>query len=191
MRRTDLDRPAGTEDHVTWQERLTEFVGDRGPALVGYARLLTGDQDDAQDLVQDALVKAWSRRGAGSEITSIEGYVRRTVLTLYLDRYRRRRRWQERVHLLVTPEEVPAPDTGSARSLDVAAALATLAPRERACVVLRFYDDLTVAEIGTRLGVSDGAVKRYLSDGTRRLGPLLGSSPSHETLDVHVQEDRR
>jgi RNA polymerase sigma-70 factor (ECF subfamily) len=58
-------------------------------------------------------------------------------------------------------------------------------------VVLRFYDDLTVAEIAARLGLSEGSVKRYLSDGTHRLGPLLAPSPTHETVDVHVQEDRR
>jgi RNA polymerase sigma-70 factor (ECF subfamily) len=176
---------------VTWQERLTEFVSDRGPALVGYARLLTGDHDQAQDLVQEALVKVWSRRRAGTDITSIEGYVRRAVLTTYLDQYRRRRLWDRSAHLLATPEEVRAADTGSVCAVDVAAALTTLPPRERACVVLRFYDDLTVAEIAARLGLSEGAVKRYLSDGTRRLGPLLAPSPTHETVDVHVQEDRR
>jgi RNA polymerase sigma-70 factor (ECF subfamily) len=52
-------------------------------------------------------------------------------------------------------------------------------------VVLRFYDDLTVPEIARRLDLSDGAVKRYLSDALKRLGPLLGST-LHDTDDVAV-----
>jgi RNA polymerase sigma-70 factor (sigma-E family) len=175
---------------VTWQDDLTSFVGERGPDLVGYARLLTGDPDEAQDLVQEALVKAWSRHRAGSDITWLEAYVRRTVLTTYLDQYRRRRLWRDRVHLLATPETTPSVAAGTDAEVDLAAALSTLAPRERACVVLRYHDDLPVAEIAARLGLSPGAVKRYLSDGRRRLGPLL-ADPGTETVDVHVQEDRR
>lgn len=177
---------------MTWQDTLAQFVDERGPTLVGYARLLTGNGDDAQDLVQEALVKAWSRRRAGTDITSLEGYVRRTILTTYLDQYRRRRLWRGRVHLLATPDAVAPADTATDASLDVATALRGLSPRERGCVVLRFYDDLTVPEIAARLGLSEGAVKRYLSDGTRRLGALLGTEPAVERVDVHVaKEDRR
>ena len=58
--------------------------------------------------------------------------------------------------------------------MDVRAALDALSPRERACVVLRFYDDLTVARIADQLSLSEGAVKRYLSDGVHRMEGLLG-----------------
>ncbi len=178
-------------DHVAWQDQVTDFVAARGPALVGYARLLTGDHDSAQDLVQDALAKAWSRWRAGADIESLEAYVRRTVLTTYLDQYRRRRLWQGRRHLLVTPEHAPERTTDTETATDLASALAHLAPRERACVVLRFYEDLTVAGIAARLQVSEGAVKRYLSDGTKRLGALMGEvHPAAETVEVRT-EDRR
>lgn len=176
---------------MAWQDQVTEFVTTRGPALVGYARLLTGDHDSAQDLVQDALAKAWSRWRAGADIESLEAYVRRTVLTTYLDQYRRRRLWQSRRHLLATPDVAPeAPADGAA---DLEDALRALSPRERACVVLRFYEDLTVAGIAARLQLSEGAVKRYLSDGTRRLGALLGDvRPAAETIEVRrTTEDRR
>jgi RNA polymerase sigma-70 factor (ECF subfamily) len=176
---------------VGWQDQVTTFVTQRGPALVGYARLLTGDHDSAQDLVQDALAKAWSRWKAGADIESLEAYVRRAVLSTYLDQYRRRRLWQGRAHLFATPEAQSAGTTTTETATDLAAALTHLAPRERACVVLRFYDDLTVAGIAERLGVSEGAVKRYLSDGTKRLGALMGDvRPAGETVEVRT-EDRR
>lgn len=178
---------------MAWEDQVTEFVTARGPALVGYARLLTGDHDSAQDLVQDALAKAWSRRRAGTDIESLEGYVRSAVLTTYLDQYRRRRLWQGRAHLFVTPEAEPERSSSTDTATDLATALRHLPPRERACVVLRFYDDLTVAGIATRLGLSEGAVKRYLSDGTKRLGALMGEvHPAAETVEVRTAgRDRR
>ncbi|WP_309058317.1 sigma factor-like helix-turn-helix DNA-binding protein, partial [Streptomyces sp.] len=60
--------------------------------------------------------------------------------------------------------------------------------RERACVVLRYYDDLPLADIAEALGVSVGAVKRYLSTGTRRLESLLGPVREHATQDTHDTE---
>ena len=178
---------------MAWQEQVTEFVAARGPALVGYARLLTGDHDSAQDLVQDALAKAWSRWRAGADIESLEAYVRKAVLTTYLDQYRRRRLWQGRAHLLATPEAEATTAAATETATDLESALRHLGPRERACVVLRFYEDLTVAGIADRLGISDGAVKRYMSDGTRRLGALMGEvRPVGETVEVRTAtEDRR
>jgi RNA polymerase sigma factor (sigma-70 family) len=59
--------------------------------------------------------------------------------------------------------------------MDVRSALRELTPRERACIVLRFYDDLTVRQIADHLGLADGTVKRYLSDASARLATLLGA----------------
>ena len=65
-------------------------------------------------------------------------------------------------------------------------ALASLSPRERACVVLRFYDDLTVPALADRLGISGGAAKRYLSDALHRLAGLLGPIEEPEHLTVQL-----
>lgn len=70
---------------------------------------------------------------------------------------------------------------------DVVRALATLSPRERACVVLRQMEDLSVAETAAALGLSEGAVKRYTSDALKRLAAHLGAGPAtsdHETTTV-------
>jgi RNA polymerase sigma factor (sigma-70 family) len=170
-------------------EELGTLARERGPALVAYAYLLTGDLSAAQDLVQDALVKTFSRRRSGTEVEWLEAYVRRTILNVYLDGYRRSRRWAARMHLVVdqAPGYGPADDVAAARA-DVHAALGALSPRERACIVLRHYEDLTVPEIARRLGLQEGSVKRYLADARGRLGPLLapGGSTHDGDLDTHT-----
>ncbi|WP_199424291.1 sigma-70 family RNA polymerase sigma factor [Actinotalea solisilvae] len=163
---------------AAWEQALDELVRTRGSALVGYAYLLCGDRREAEDLVQDALVKTFSRGRGGLETRSLEGYVRSAVLTTYVDGFRRRRRWAAVRHLLVTDDVGPSPDAGVAARADVAAALAALSPRERACVVLRYFEDMTVPAIADALVVSEGAVKRYLSDAVRRMEGLLGPLPA-------------
>src|SRR5659263_378344 len=90
-----------------WQQRADDAMAtlarERGKALTGYAYLLTGDLRDAEDLVQDALVKTFVRRRSGLELGSAEGYLHRTILTTYIDGYRRRRRWEDLRHLLARP----------------------------------------------------------------------------------------
>ena len=175
---------------MAWGEELTAVARERGPALVGYAYLLTGDLDSARDLVQEALVRTYGRPRTASDLAWVEAYVRRVILNIYLDAYRRDRAWGRVRHLFVAPEAGPPDDadpaTRTADQVDVQAALQTLTARERACVVLRFYDDLTVPRVAERLGISEGAAKRYLSDGVRRLGDVLGPVPgiSDELEDV-------
>lgn len=177
---------------AAWEQSLDELVRTRGPALVGYAYLLCGDRREAEDLVQDALVKTFSRGRGGLEAHNVEGYVRRAVLTTYLDGFRRRRRWAAVRHLVADPDTASGHETAASDRVDVQAALRALSPRERACVVLRFYEDLTVPAISDQLAVSQGSVKRYLSDGVRRMESLLGPMPSAharaaEDAAEHVQ----
>lgn len=170
-----------------WEQSLDELVRRRGTALVGYAYLLCGDRREAEDLVQDALVRTYARARL-TEPAAVEGYVRRTILNTYLDGFRRRRRWAAVRHLVAEPETRPGPEGPSAARVDVQAALASLSPRERACVVLRFFEDMTVARIADALSLTEGSVKRYLHDGTRRmeavLGPVHGPGAGSTTEDV-------
>ena len=174
----------------TWTEVLEEVVRTRRGALVGYANLLVLDRAEAEDLVHEALVRTFARRRALPDARAAEAYVRSAIRTVFLDTARRRGRWGERVHLLVRDDPGRGPDDIAVAGLDVRAALRALPPRERACVVLRHLDDLTVADVAAELGLSQGAVKRYLSDGTRTLRRLLDASvdlPDHiETLTVVV-----
>ena len=89
------------------------------------------------------------------------------------------------------PDAVPSATAAAETGIDVRAALATLRPRPRACVVLRFYDDLTVPEIAERLGLAPGTVKRYLSDAAEALELLLGPLPDARTEISLVHEEER
>jgi RNA polymerase sigma factor (sigma-70 family) len=158
---------------AAWQGLLDELLRERRPALIGYAALLTGDRVTAEDLVHDAVVRSFGRPRAFPNVNAADAYVRRAIATIFIDRARSRRRWLAALPRLVAAATVPDEDV--AGRLDARAALRTLPQRQRACVVLRFYDDLTVAEIAAQLGLSEGAVKRYLSDGIHHLNVVLGT----------------
>ena len=156
-----------------WERVVTRLVTERGDALTAYAYLICGSRDDASDLVQDALVKTFGRLRNGFSIASAEAYVRRAILNTYLDTGRRRTRWRKIAHLELTPEVDEPRDAEVQARVDLQAELMKLRPRERACVVLRYYEDLKVDDIAEWLGISSGAVKRYLSDGLARLAVSL------------------
>lgn len=174
-----------------WAPVLDRLVRERRPALVRYAALLTGgDLRDADDLVQEALVRTFSRGRPLREVEAAEQYVRRAILRVFVDGYRRRQHWQRLRPLVAVPDVAPSRVATSDTGIDVRAALATLHPRPRACVVLRFYDDLTVPEIADRLGLAPGTVKRYLSDAATALEALLGPLPDARTEIELVEEER-
>ncbi|QEO10387.1 RNA polymerase sigma factor [Protaetiibacter larvae] len=156
-----------------WEHVVAELVAERGDALLRYARLLSGSPDDAADLVQDALVRTFGRLRNGFTVASAEAYVRRAILNAYLDGGRRVSRWRKVAPSQYRPEEVPSPDAETDTRLDLHGELSKLTPRERACLLLRYYDDLKVDDIATTLGISAGAVKRYLSDGLAKMAIAL------------------
>jgi RNA polymerase sigma factor (sigma-70 family) len=157
-----------------WGDQLDRLVRERGPALLRYAYLLTGDPSAAEEVVQDALVAVLARRNLLRDPGAVEGYVRRAILSRYLDGYRRGRRWSGVRHLLARPASTEGLSDAVDARTDVIAALAHLSPRVRGCIVLRFYEDLSVADTAERLGLSTGAVKRYTSDGVQALERVLG-----------------
>lgn len=158
--------------------REIELVArERGSALVGYAFLLTGDLASAQDLVQDAFVRTFARFGPWRDVGHIEAYVRRAILNGARDGYRRRQTLLGATPRLVAVADPPT-DGVAAEHVDLERALAALSPRQRACVVLRYYDDLSVRETAEALRLSEGAVKRYLAEARGRLGDALADEPA-------------
>jgi RNA polymerase sigma-70 factor (ECF subfamily) len=165
------------------------MVQERRSALVAYARLFTADRGEAEDLVHEAVVKVFSRPRRISDVHAAEGYVRQAIRTIFLDQTRTRRAWRTKEHLLRPAATVPSAEHAATAAVDVGQALAALPPRERACAVLRYIDDLPVAEIAASLGISDGSVKRYLSDATRTLRSTLrvtGPEDATTVETVHV-----
>jgi RNA polymerase sigma-70 factor (sigma-E family) len=154
-------------------EVFDTFVRARHAALLRYGMVLTGDPHSAADLVQDALERtglAWSRVQQQGDP---EGYVRRVMANRNISQWRRLRRERlvdvppERVH-----EDRPADDV-------MWGVLATLPRRQRTVLVLRYYEDLSEAEIARVLGCSPGTVKSQASRALRTLHALL--SPDLET----------
>ena len=178
---------------AAWQGLLDELLRERRPALIGYAALLTGDRREAEDLVHDAVVRTFGRPRSFPSLNAADAYVRRAIASAFIDRMRSRRSWFAAMPRLVAGAGAVEDDV--AARLDLRAALRTLPPRQRTCVVLRFYDDLLVADIAAALGLSDGAVKRYLSDGIRHLNAALGTAADDPVVDpptaeVHVTGGR-
>jgi len=159
-----------------WDDHLAALLDQRYPALVSYARMLTqGDLAAAEDLVHDALIKVFVRRSRFASPGHAEGYVRRAIVSVFIDGTRsstRRRRAYARTG---PPAAVSGPETIVGLATDVEKALADLPPRERACIVLRYFDDLTVPQVAAQLGIADGTAKRYLSDASARLAVRLGA----------------
>jgi RNA polymerase sigma-70 factor (ECF subfamily) len=167
-----------------WRGLADEVVDARYSSLVAYGVLLTASRADAEDLVQDALVKVFSRIRALPNAAAADQYVRRAMLTLYLDRTRRVTAWRRLRGTVATDDAVAGPEDAVAAGTDVRAALAALTPRERTCVVLRHFDDLSTRQVAEATGLAEGTVKRYLSDGLAKLGAEL--APHAETADVVV-----
>jgi RNA polymerase sigma-70 factor (sigma-E family) len=145
-----------------------EYVAARRGALLRTAYLLTGQHADAEDLVQVALVKAvprWARIADDPE-----PYVRRILVNENVSRWHGRR-WRE-VHTDRLPERA-APGAEADTSLVLRDALAQLAPRQRAVIVLRYFEDLTERETADVLGVRTGTVKSQARDALARLRVLV------------------
>jgi RNA polymerase sigma-70 factor (sigma-E family) len=154
-----------------WERAFRALLATRSGALRSYAYLLTGDPTTASDLVQEALTRVFGRRGIGEDIDQLEAYVRRAMLNQYVDSRRRLKRWNATRHLLI---DLPHHDDDRIVVADeVRRALATLSPKQRACVVLRYYEDLSVAEIADELGCAEGTVKRHLADARAKLAMQL------------------
>ena len=164
-----------------WERVVQTLVAERGDALTRYAYFVSGSVDDAPDLVQDALVGAFGRLRNGFTVASAEAYVRRAILNAFIDRGRRASRWRKIAHLEAAPVELDSPAEATDARLDLHGELQKLTPRERACLVLRYYDDLKVDDIAETLGLSSGAVKRYLSDGLARMAAALRPDDGSET----------
>jgi RNA polymerase sigma factor (sigma-70 family) len=158
-----------------WQSLYDELATQRYPRLLAYGTALTGSRTAAEDLLHDALVKTFGvpRRFASAE--HAERYVRRAMVTGAIDTRRRRGTFLDNAAKIAEPTATP--DLASAVDDADAASriLAGLAPRVRAVLVLRFYDDLTLAQIAEQLGLATGTVKRYLSDGLTALGERLAA----------------
>ncbi|GAA1611248.1 SigE family RNA polymerase sigma factor [Nonomuraea maheshkhaliensis] len=170
---TDVEQPGS----------MAEFVQIRGPALLRYGLVLTGNPHDAADLAQEALLKlsgSWSRVRKKQDP---EGFVRITMARLHISAWRRIKR--ERLVGRVPEEGIADADIARFDGEPGLWRLVTrLPPRQRAVVVLRYYCDLSDEEIADALGVSRGTVR---SQAARALDKLKAAWNREHAGDIDVR----
>jgi RNA polymerase sigma-70 factor (sigma-E family) len=170
-------------------DRLDRLLAERGDHLLHAAIALAGSRADGEDLLQAAVERLLRKR---RHVDDLEAYLRRILYNLAADGWHRRGAWH-RVRALLPSQ--PSGDTGPdpLTTVDLrdtlVRALRELPPRQRAVLVLRYWEQLTQAETAEMLGCSEGTVKSATSRGLARLreftaprhGPQLDAATTKET----------
>lgn len=156
------------------RDAFAEFVAARSGALHRAAYLMVGDVGLAQDLVQESLTKtyvAWPRL---RNPQAAEAYTRKVITTTAITWFRKRSWNAERVTATVPETAADGHADGLVARQALLAALAKLPPRQRAVIVLRYYEDLSERQTAELLGCAVGTVKSQASAGLVRLRDLMG-----------------
>lgn len=154
-------------------DEFTEYVAAKLPWLGRVAYLLCQDRHQAEDLVQTAITRLYVHWRRAAAADNLDGYVHTVLVRVYLSE--RSTAWSRRVRVLPA---VPDDASGMAdvdADIDLRAALALLAPGQRAAIVLRFYCDLSVDQTAAILGCSAGTVKSQTARGLDALRRLVTS----------------
>jgi RNA polymerase sigma-70 factor (sigma-E family) len=147
-----------------------EYLATHGPALQRYAFVLTGNEFDAEDLVQSALIKAYRQWRRISRIEAPHAYVRRIVTRCFIDARRRRSAAAEQPSADVPDSADPVDRVERTVTIDaLIRALAVLTPQQRAVLTLRYLLDMPDGGIATELGCSAATVRTHASRGLHQL----------------------
>jgi len=168
-----VDELASADVISSGGEDFSAFAGSRWPGLVRLAFGLTGDRWAAEDLAQATLARAYVAWRRVSRADDPDAYLRRILVNASNRRFRRHRVDEQPGDPPETAVEGPAELVGDRTAL--LAALRQLPPRQRAVVVLRYWEDLTDAQIAATLGCSPGTVRSQLSRALAKLreSPVL------------------
>lgn len=165
---------------------LESFLAERADRLMRTAVLLTGSHDAGQDLLQTALerlIRHWRRLDGDPE-----GYLRRTLYNLATDGFRRRGRLQRKLLLLKTGTQPLADPIAEVDLRDALVRLMIQLPaRQRAVLVLRYWEQLTEAETAAVLGWPEGTVKSTAARGLQRLRELADGWSHADSALAHVK----
>jgi RNA polymerase sigma-70 factor (sigma-E family) len=163
-----MTTPVCTSANTT---QFTAYVRTKGPTLLRTARSLTPNPADAEDLLQTALTKTYLAWDRIDDRRAVDGYVRRTLVNTRTSQWRKRKVDEFSTDELPEPLVAGVPDLTEQQAQRDALlrAIARLPPRQRAMVVLRYYEDMSEAQTAEAMGVSIGTVKSAVS---RALGKL-------------------
>lgn len=163
---------------ANWESEYAEFVASMSPQLRRTAYLICGDWHRAEDAVQEALCKLYRAWAKVDRSGNPAAYARRVVVNTVLDG--RRRMWRREVPTETLPDRTLS-EIGEGGDLAARQAtraeldqvLAEVPPRQRACLVLRFYEDLSIDQTAEVLGCSAGTVKSQTARGLETLRHAL------------------
>jgi RNA polymerase sigma-70 factor (sigma-E family) len=164
------------------------FVAARLAALVRFAAVLAGDPNTAQDVVQEALIRAYARWSRIEAMDQPEAFVRRMIVTEYLSwrrRFTRRRALGAAAVGARAQHIVDDHADASADRTDVLRRLAQLPRHQRAVLVLRYYEGMSTGQIADVLGCSAGAIRTYHS---RAMSTLRVAAARDEHIDERMKE---
>lgn len=158
--------PTGGDE--TADVEFQEYMAARWPGLVRTAFLLTGDRFLAEDLAQTTLTKVYAAWRRVRRADDVDAYVRRVLVNTNASRFRKRRVTE---HLVAAPYDARGhePHEPIPQRSALMAALAELPARQRAVVVLRYWEDLSEREVAAILGCAQGTVKSQAAKGLARL----------------------
>lgn len=165
---------------------FVEFAQSARDRLRRTAYLLCGDWDQASDFAQEGLIRVYVRWSRLERNGGEHAYARKAVVSAYLDHVRRRSSTER------PQEDDPTRTSGEDVATDVStraalmSALAQLPPRQRACVVLRYFEDLSVAETALLLRCTEGTVKSQTSRALFSLRSMFEDSPFGELAEGAV-----
>lgn len=172
---TELTTERGVERRGRLEDLYERHVG----AGMRLAYLLTGNRQQAEDLVQEAFVRCVGRFRHLRLPDAFDAYLRRTIVNLHTSGLRRRRlerAWLARERVEAAHGTATLPDVGGRH--DLWGALARIPARQRAALVLRYYEDLSERETANVLGCSVAAVKSLVARGSAALRNEIGSEES-------------
>jgi RNA polymerase sigma-70 factor (sigma-E family) len=168
---------------------LEQLIAERGSALLAAATALAGSRPDGEDLLQAALERVLRKpRGLNRDRDSdVEGYLRRVLYNLAADGWRRRGTWKQKLLPVLRAESVtaaaPDPATEVDRRDELVRLLGQLPPRQRAVIVLRYWEQCSETETAALLGCSEGTVKSAASRGLAHLRDLAAPDDATELTE--------
>ncbi len=152
-------------------ESFDTFFDGEQRSLLGQAYVLTGDIEEARDLVQEVFVRVWQKWDRVSSLEDPAAWARHVLRNLAIGRWRRTRRRGARVPLVDGDSATAPPDVGH---VDLVHALYELPEKQRVVLVLHDVVGLSVAEVAAEIGSPEGSIRGWLSIGRRELGRALG-----------------
>lgn len=174
---------------VMTEDEFDAFYAAAFPRLTGQLSAFTGDREEAQDVVQEAFVRAWDRRGDFLADEAPEAWIRTVAMRLAVSRWRRAKRWLELVRRTPPPGTTPGPGPDHTA---LVAALRQLPKAQRMVIVLHHLCDVSVEQIASDTGAPVGTVKARLFRGRAALAKHLTVDGADEVgkADVPVRTGR-